>query len=170
MLAVLLGVVSIGPRMLLFGWLCMVGLLIVLDHFRETGKGLWMLPPLFALWINFHGSWIFGMVVLVVTIAAGLVRGEWGLIVARRWSPAEFKKLLLASGRFAGRPLRKPFRIQVGAIPVRPSFSPEGCYAAPRRVAIGARSRRHGQAGADHDLRIAGDRAILPPSLEAGRD
>jgi hypothetical protein len=74
----------------------MVGLLIVLDHFRETGKDLWILPPLFCLWINLHGSWVFGVVVLVVMIASGLVEGEWGLVVARRWSPVELKKLLLA--------------------------------------------------------------------------
>ncbi len=96
LLAILLGVVSIGPRMLLFGWLCMVGLLLVLDHFESTGKGLWLLPPLFALWINLHGSWVFGIVVLVLTIAAGLVEGEWGMVVARRWPPGELKKLLLA--------------------------------------------------------------------------
>jgi hypothetical protein len=46
LLAIFLGVVSIGPRVLLFGWLCMVGLLLVLDRFRRTGKGLWLLPPL----------------------------------------------------------------------------------------------------------------------------
>jgi uncharacterized membrane protein YoaK (UPF0700 family) len=74
----------------------MVGLLIVLDRFRETGKGLWILPPLFALWINFHGSWVFGFVVLVIAIACGLVSGEWGQIVARRWSPTQLTKLLLA--------------------------------------------------------------------------
>ncbi len=96
LLAILLGVVSIGPRVLLFGWLSMVGLLLVLDHFQRTGKGLWLLPPLFALWINLHGSWIFGMAVLGLTIAAGLLQGEWGLVVARRWSPQELKKLLLA--------------------------------------------------------------------------
>ena len=61
--AVLLGTVSIGPRMLLFGWLCLMALLLVLDHFQQSGKGLWLLPPLFALWINLHGSWVFGMVV-----------------------------------------------------------------------------------------------------------
>ena len=96
LLAVLLGVVSIGPRMLLFGWLCMVGLLLVLDHFQLTGKGLWLLPPLFALWINLHGSWVFGLVVVVLTIASGLVEGDWGLVEARRWSPQELKKLMLA--------------------------------------------------------------------------
>jgi hypothetical protein len=90
-----MGIVSIGPRMLLFGWLCMVGMLIVLDRFRQTGKGLWLLPPLFALWINLHGSWVFGMVVLIITIASGLVESEWGLVVARRWPPVELKKLLI---------------------------------------------------------------------------
>ncbi len=97
LLAIFLGVVSIGPRVLLFGWLCMVCLLIVLDRFERTGKGLWILPPLFALWINLHGSWVFGLVVLALTIAAGLVEGEWGLVVSRRWSPGELRALLLAS-------------------------------------------------------------------------
>jgi hypothetical protein len=95
LLAICLGVVSIGPRMLLFGWLFMVGLLLVLDHFRLTGRGLWLLPPLFAIWINFHGSWVFGVVVLAVTIVTGLVEGEWGLAAAHRWSPVQRKKLLL---------------------------------------------------------------------------
>jgi hypothetical protein len=97
LLAIFLGVVSIGPRVLLFGWLCMMALLLVLDSFQSTGKGLWLLPPLFALWINLHGSWVFGVVVLVLAIASGLVEGEWGLVVARRWSLAELRRLLLAS-------------------------------------------------------------------------
>ena len=93
-LAVFFAVVSIGPRPLLFGWLCMVGLLLVTDRFQRNGTGIWMLPLLFALWINLHGSWIFGMVVFVIIIASGLVEGEWGTVVARRWTPEELKKLL----------------------------------------------------------------------------
>jgi len=96
LLAIFLGVVSLGPRTLLFGWLCMMGLLLVLDRFQRTGNSLWLLPPLFALWINFHGSWVFGMVVLVLTITSGLVEADWGLVVARRWTPAQLKQLLLA--------------------------------------------------------------------------
>jgi hypothetical protein len=95
---VMLSVVSIGPRLLLFGWLCMVGLLLVLDHFRRSGKGLWLLPPLFCLWINLHGSWVYGIVVLGLTIASGLVTGEWAHVIARRWSRAELKKLLITLG------------------------------------------------------------------------
>jgi hypothetical protein len=96
LLAISLGLVSIGPRTLLFGWLCMIGLLLVLDRFQRTRKGLWLLPPLFALWINLHGSWVFGVIVLALTIASGLVGGEWGLVVARHWTPVELKNLLLA--------------------------------------------------------------------------
>jgi len=94
LLAVFLGIVSIGPRPLLFGWLCLMGLLLVLDRFQRSGNGIWLLPPLFALWINLHGSWVFGVVVFVIVIASGLVGGEWGLVVARRWSGAKLKKLL----------------------------------------------------------------------------
>jgi hypothetical protein len=95
LLAIALGSVSLGPRTLIFGWLCMMGLLLELDHFQRTGKGLWMLPPLFMLWINVHGSWVFGFVVLGILIASGLVEGEWGLVIARRWTTAELKKLLM---------------------------------------------------------------------------
>jgi hypothetical protein len=93
--AIVLGLVSIGPRTLLFGWLCMMALLVLLDYFRRTAKGLWLLPPLFALWINLHGSWVFGVAVLAIMIVSGLVEGEWGLVVARRWSPSQLKKLFL---------------------------------------------------------------------------
>jgi hypothetical protein len=95
LLAIFLGVVSIGPRVLLFGWLCMVGLLLVLDHFQRSHKDLWLLPPLFTLWINLHGTWVFGIVVLAITIVSGLAEGKWGLVVARRWSPLQLRKLVL---------------------------------------------------------------------------
>lgn len=88
--------VSLAPRTVLLGWLCLIGELLVLDHFRRSDKGLWLLPPLFVLWINLHGSWVYGMVVLAITIVAGVIDGEWGVVVASRWSMAELKKLLLA--------------------------------------------------------------------------
>ena len=90
-----LGAVSLAPRPVLFGWIFLTAVLIALDHFRISGKGLWVLPPLFFVWINVHGSWIYGMVILVLTIAGGLIEGAWGLVVANRWSPAELRKLLL---------------------------------------------------------------------------
>lgn len=117
-LAICMGTVSIGPRTLLFGWLCMTGLLLQLDHFRRTGKGLWVLPPLFALWINFHGSWPFGMVVLAITLASGLVQGEWGLVEARRRSPSDLRKLLLAIAASVAALFLNPFGYKLVLYPL----------------------------------------------------
>ena len=88
--------VSLAPRTLLFGWLCLTALLLTLDHFRRTGKGLWFVPLVFAIWINLHGSWVYGIAVLVLTGASGLSQGQWGRVIARRWSPTELKKLAFA--------------------------------------------------------------------------
>ena len=99
MAGVALGCYSFGPRTHHFGWFCLAVLLLVLERFQRTGKGLWVLPPLFALWINLHGSWVFGFVVMGVYIVSGLVEGQWNHVVAERWTPAQLRKLLLT---FAG--------------------------------------------------------------------
>jgi hypothetical protein len=96
MAGVALGSYDFAPRMLHFGWLCLILMLLVLEYFQRTSKGLWLLPPLFALWINLHGSWVFGLVVVGIYVISGLVEGQWGVVVAERWSPIQLKKLLLS--------------------------------------------------------------------------
>ncbi len=95
MAGVALGCYSFGPRMLHFGWLCLVVVLIVLERFERTGAGLWILPPLFALWINLHGSWTFGLVVIGLFMVSGLLSGRWGSVESVRWSPLQLRKLLV---------------------------------------------------------------------------
>jgi hypothetical protein len=97
--AVFLGVVSFGPRTILFGYGYLVLLLIVLQRFRLRGKApLWLLPPLFCLWINTHGSWSLGLIVFGIIIAGGLIGGRWGRVEADRWSTVQLRKLLLTMG------------------------------------------------------------------------
>jgi len=96
MAGTLLGSFSFGPRMFHFGWLCLMAVILVLDRFERSGRGLWLLPPIFALWINLHASWVFGFVVLGVSIACGLVEGRWNKIVATRWTRAQLRKLIAA--------------------------------------------------------------------------
>ena len=48
------------------------------------------------LWINLHGSWLFGMCVLVVIIGSGLLEGRWGSVVAYRWSSTHLRALSIA--------------------------------------------------------------------------
>jgi hypothetical protein len=91
--------VSIGARTLLFGWLYLVVLLLILEEVRRGGwKWLWLVPPLFCLWVNSHGSWPMGMVVFCIFIASGLVEGCWGQVYAERWSGQQLQRLLITAG------------------------------------------------------------------------
>lgn len=93
-ISILLARVSFGPRMLLFGWLWLVLVMLILQHDRAHPRLLWLLPPLFCLWINLHGSWVFGFVIVGAYILSGLFSLEWGVIYSERFAPGELKRLI----------------------------------------------------------------------------
>jgi len=96
-LTVLLATVNFAPRTILFAYAYLVILLAVLERFRSKGRApLWTLPLLFCLWINTHGSWSLGIIVLGLFVASGLVDGQWGNLKASRWSPRQLRQLLVA--------------------------------------------------------------------------
>jgi hypothetical protein len=96
---VFLGRVSFGPRTILFGYACLVVLLIVLQRLRQKGHApLWLIPPLFCLWVNTHGSWFIGMIIFSIIVAGGLVHLKWGMIDSEPWTPSQRKNLLMAWG------------------------------------------------------------------------
>jgi hypothetical protein len=97
-LAVWLATVSFGPRTLLTGWVCLVAELFLLMQFRRGHDLMWLLPPLFVLWANLHGSWLIGMVLFWVFFAAGFLQGRWGRIEATRWTRAQWRKLAVVGG------------------------------------------------------------------------
>jgi len=96
---ILFASVSIAPRTQLFGWICLILELAILQHFRETppaGRNfLWTLPLLFALWINLHGSWPIGLVLLAAFIACGLKSFQLGALQATAWTIPQRNRLLL---------------------------------------------------------------------------
>jgi hypothetical protein len=90
-----LGNFTLRPQM--FGFLFLIITLIVLEWFRlGRTKALWILPPLFLLWVNAHGSWIIGIGVILLTIAGGLFSFELGSIQGVRWSDNQRIHLELA--------------------------------------------------------------------------
>ena len=91
--AVLFAAINIGPRTILFGWICFLVEMLLLEAFRKGKDHTWWLPPLFALWINLHGSWMIGLAFFTLFIASGLTGGSWGSIEAKRWSPSQLRKL-----------------------------------------------------------------------------
>ena len=92
-----IGAFSYGPRMFQFGWLCLVALLLVLDYFERTEKGIWTLPLIFGLWINLHGSWVLGFVVLGIYIVCGLITTHSARVFADHWTPHQLRNLLVAT-------------------------------------------------------------------------
>ena len=95
--AIVCAEVSLGPRTLLFGWLCLVLELAILWKLQNGRDHTVWLPVLFLVWINLHGSWFLGLGLMLLHFACGFVGGEWGNLYAARWSPAQARKLAAVS-------------------------------------------------------------------------
>ena len=55
---------------------------------------LWLLPPLFVVWVNTHGSWLIGFALLIAFAFAGCCNFHAGRIESVRRSVAELKQLM----------------------------------------------------------------------------
>jgi hypothetical protein len=120
---VFLGRVSFGPRTILFGYACLVLLLIILQRSRQTGHApLWLIPPLFCLWVNTHGSWFIGMIIFSMIVAGGMVRLKWGMIDSEPWLPSQRRNLLLAWAASVGALFVNPFGARLVLYPLDLAF------------------------------------------------
>jgi hypothetical protein len=96
----LLGVwFTVHPQLL--GYVFLLITLICLEQFRQGRRRvLWLLPPVFLLWVNSHGTFSLGFLVLGCYWLSGLVHIRSGSLVADRWPTAErvqFASVALAS-------------------------------------------------------------------------
>jgi hypothetical protein len=121
--AVCLGSVSFGPRTILFGYAYLVLLLAILERFRSTSRApLWLIPPLFCLWINTHGSWSLGLIVFVIVIGSGLIEGHWGRLDAVRWTPSQTRKLLVTIAASVAALFVNPYGYKLVVYPLDVAF------------------------------------------------
>jgi hypothetical protein len=107
---------NLRPQM--FGFLFLVITLIVLEHFRQgRPKALWILPPLFLIWINVHGSWIIGLGVVLLALAVGLFDFSMGSVESVRWTDKQRIQLeLVLLGSLAVIPLT-PYGTRLATYP-----------------------------------------------------
>ena len=120
---VFLGRVSFGPRTILFGYACLVVLLILLQRLRQKGHApLWLIPPLFCLWVNTHGSWFIGMIIFSMIVAGGMVHLKSGMIDSEPWSPSQRKNLLLTWGASVAALFVNPFGWRLVLYPLDLAF------------------------------------------------
>ena len=98
-LAFILISVNSGPRTIAMAYIAMSSELEILEA-AERGKtrGLWLLPPLFCIWINLHGSWIIGLALLVLYILCGAFGVRKGIVEQEAFTSAERNRFLTALG------------------------------------------------------------------------
>jgi len=92
-IAIPLTTVSFGPRTLLFGWIFLLLELLVFQASEKSPGWLWALPLLFTLWVNTHGSWLIGIVLLLAFSAASCFEVSAGRIESHRRPLRELKQL-----------------------------------------------------------------------------
>jgi hypothetical protein len=78
----------------LIGYVFLVTTLICLERFRQGNqKALWLLPLVFLVWINTHGSFAFGLFVIGLYWMAGLVHFQQGGLIAEPWTAPQRLRL-----------------------------------------------------------------------------
>lgn len=90
--------VNTGPRTILVGYLCLAAEVAIMSKAdRGSKRVLWLLPALFATWVNAHGSWAIGGFLYVLYSASRMVPIRMGVIQSERASAKE-RKVLIAVG------------------------------------------------------------------------
>ena len=79
---------TLRPQLL--GYIFLLITLISLERYKQgLQKSLWILPPLFLIWVNTHGSFILGFCVLGLYWVCGLVPFRQGGLVMEPWQPRQ---------------------------------------------------------------------------------
>lgn len=91
--------VNTNARTILFGYVALSVELLILEAVeRGRPRLLWLLPAVFCIWINLHGSWIIGLFLFAVYIAAGWIPLDLGLLQQTAFSKEERARYLKVFG------------------------------------------------------------------------
>jgi hypothetical protein len=88
--------VAFTLRPQLIGYIFLLLTMICLERFRRGHtRALWFLPPLFIVWANTHGTFVFGLLVMGLYWISGTVNFRAGGLVAERLTERQRVQLLL---------------------------------------------------------------------------
>jgi hypothetical protein len=87
---------SISLRPQLLGYCFLLIALILLERFRQGhAKAIWLLPLVFLLWVNTHGTFPFGFLALGLAWVGGWREFRRGFLESKAWTPLERRRLIL---------------------------------------------------------------------------
>jgi hypothetical protein len=123
LLALPLAAMCFVLRPQLLGFIFLLVTLICLERFRlGMQKSLWLLPPLFLVWVNTHGTFALGLLIFAVYWVSGLRGVSWGGLRAERWNPKQRVHLALVFlASVAALPIT-PYGIRLAAYPINMAF------------------------------------------------
>jgi len=85
-----LAILPLTLRPQIFGYLLFAVTLTCLERFREGyTKTLWVLPAVFLVWVNTHGSFVVGLLTLFAYWAGGSIEIRAGGLASRPWTAAQ---------------------------------------------------------------------------------
>ncbi len=88
-------VFSIRPQLSGYLFLILELLLIQLGRTRNSGW-FFVLPPLFLIWVNCHGSFFLGLLVLMAFLFCSFLQFHMGLLVSQVWDPRCRRSFMVA--------------------------------------------------------------------------
>jgi hypothetical protein len=113
---------TLRPQMLAYVFLVLT--LIILERFRQGRSGtLWLLPPLFLLWVNTHGTFVVGLFAVGVYLVSGLFEMRSNGVESRRWTGAQRVQLEMAFLASLVALTVTPYGPKLAAFPVDMAFS-----------------------------------------------
>ncbi|MGO8720245.1 MAG: hypothetical protein ACLQMO_13685 [Acidobacteriaceae bacterium] len=86
---------AIRPQMIGYLLLILELLLVQLGRTRSP-RWFFLLPPLFAIWVNCHGSFFFGFLLALLFLFCSFFDFRMGSLVSVRWDPHPRKMLIIA--------------------------------------------------------------------------
>jgi hypothetical protein len=116
---------TLRPQLL--GYCFLLVTLICLELFRQGHRNtLWVLPPVFLLWVNIHGSFVLGFLAMGVYWASGLAEFSWGGLHAQSWTLGDRIRLELAALLCVLMLPITPYGTHLATVPVTYAFSLPG--------------------------------------------
>jgi len=107
----------------LFGYVFLLVTLICLELFEQGQRwALWLLPLVFLVWVNTHGTFILGFFALAVYGLSGLVDLRQGSLVADRWSRPDRIRLELAGLLSLVGSCLTPYGTRLASYPLQMAF------------------------------------------------
>lgn len=102
----------------LMGYILLLLVLICLRRFRLGEQtNLWILPVLFLLWVNIHGSFAFGLMAVGAYWISGQIRWSCKGLIEGTWTPQQSIHILLVALVSTLMLLVNPYRSQAAAYP-----------------------------------------------------